>query len=122
MPKGVIKKKVGPKEKKRINKYTLDCTIAVKDKVFMANELLEFLKERIKVEGKTGNLGEKVKLTADDKRISVEAWESIFAKRYLKYLTKKFLRKQELRDYLHVIANKKDSYEVRYFKIENEEE
>ena len=36
-----------------------------------------------------------------------------FSKRYLKYLTKKYLKKQNLRDFLHVIAPSKTSYELR---------
>lgn len=39
----------------------------------------------------------------------------------MKYLTKKFLKKHELRDWLRVIANSKDSYELRYFNINQEE-
>jgi large subunit ribosomal protein L22e len=37
-------------------------------------------------------------------------------------LTKKFLKKNNLRDWLRVIANDKDSYELRYFNIDEEEE
>ncbi len=44
------------------------------------------------------------------------------SRRYLKYLTKKFLKKNNLRDWLRVIANDKDSYELRYFNIDEEEE
>ena len=44
-----------------------------------------------------------------------------FSKRYLKYLTKKFLKKSKLRDWLHVIANDKQSYELRYFNIAQDE-
>jgi large subunit ribosomal protein L22e len=43
-------------------------------------------------------------------------------KRYLKYLTKKFLKKNKLRDWLRVIANSKESYELRYFNIDQDEE
>jgi len=42
--------------------------------------------------------------------------------RYLKYLTKKYLKKQDLRDYLHVIASDKNSYCLKYFNIQQEEE
>ncbi len=42
--------------------------------------------------------------------------------RYLKYLTKKYLKKNNLRDWLRVVASTKDSYELRYFQITNEEE
>ena len=37
--------------------------------------------------------------------------------RYLKYLTKKFLKKNTLRDYVRVVANGKNKYELRYFQI-----
>lgn len=43
------------------------------------------------------------------------------SKRYVKYLTKKYLKKQQLRDFLRVIANRKDSYELRYFNMAQEE-
>lgn len=33
------------------------------------------------------------------------------------YLSKKYLKKQVLRDYLHVVATGKNAYELRYFKI-----
>lgn len=45
--------------------------------------------------------------------------------RYLKYLTKKYLKKHNVRDWLRVIAANKDRnvYELRYFNIaENEGE
>ena len=46
----------------------------------------------------------------------------LFLNRYLKYLTKKFLKKNKLRDWLRVIANTKDSYELRYFNIDQDED
>jgi len=42
--------------------------------------------------------------------------------RYLKYLTKKYLKKNNLRDWLRVVASSKDAYELRYFQINNEDE
>ena len=44
-----------------------------------------------------------------------------FSKRYLKYLSKKYLKKQQLRDWLHVIANTKTSYELRYYNIHEQD-
>lgn len=49
----------------------------------------------------------------------------ISGSRYLKYLTKKYLKKHNVRDWLRVIASNKDRsiYELRYFNIaENEGE
>lgn len=54
--------------------------------------------------------------SASQARITVTA-QAPFSKRYLKYLTKKYLKKQQLRDYLHVIASNKSTYEMRYFSI-----
>ena len=44
-----------------------------------------------------------------------------FSKRYVKYLTKKFLKKSQLKDFMHVIANSKNSYEIRYYKVDSGE-
>lgn len=40
-----------------------------------------------------------------------------FSKRYLKYLTKKFLKKNTLRDWIRVVASSKDMYELRFYNI-----
>ena len=42
--------------------------------------------------------------------------------RYLKYLTKKYLKKNNLRDWLRVVASSKESFELRYFQINQDEE
>ena len=43
--------------------------------------------------------------------------------RYLKYLTKKYLKKHNVRDWLRVIASNKDRnvYELRYFNIADQD-
>eukprot|EP00968_Pinguiococcus_pyrenoidosus_P001699 scaffold75_cov217-Pinguiococcus_pyrenoidosus.AAC.14 len=45
-----------------------------------------------------------------------------FSKRYLKYLTKKYLKLQKLRDYLRVVASSKGTYELRYFSLDDAEQ
>merc|ERR1712188_282380 len=47
--------------------------------------------------------------------------EPPFSKRYLKYLTKKYLKKNNIRDYLHVVASNKTSYKLKYFNIQGDE-
>ena len=42
------------------------------------------------------------------------------SKRYLKYLTKKYLKKHNLREFLYVVATNKQSYQIRYFNIQQE--
>ena len=74
------------------------------------------MNDKIKVNGKVGVLGDDVVISRDRNKIIVKT-DIAFSKRYLKYLTKKFLKKQQLRDWLHVIATNKQTYELRYFNI-----
>merc|ERR1712063_218813 len=118
-----LKKKVSQKGKKQLLKFTVDCQQPSDDNIIEAKELEKYFTNRIKVEGKTGNLGDKVTVSRDKAKINVTA-EAPFSKRYLKYLAKKYLKAQQLRDFLRVVAPNKTSYELRYFNIneDNEEE
>jgi len=104
------------KTKKQILKFTIDCTTPVNDSVLDVASFEKFLHDRIKVNGKTGVLGDAVKISRTATKLQVVA-EAPFSKRYLKYLTKKYLKKQQLRDYLRVVASNKTTYELRYFNI-----
>uniref|UniRef100_A0A8C8YET4 Large ribosomal subunit protein eL22 n=1 Tax=Prolemur simus TaxID=1328070 RepID=A0A8C8YET4_PROSS len=81
----------------------------------------QFLQERIKVNGKAGNLGGGVVTIERSKSKITVTSEVPFSKRYLKYLTKKYL-KNNLRDWLCVVANSKESYQLHYFQINQDEE
>jgi len=85
--------------------------------VFDGADFEKFLHDRIKVEGKAGQLGDNVKITRDgDIKITVTS-NIPFSKRYLKYLTKKFLKKNSLRDWIRVVAASKDVYQLRFYNI-----
>ncbi|XP_034442334.1 60S ribosomal protein L22 [Hippoglossus hippoglossus] len=121
-PKRQVVKKQGGKRKKQILKFTLDCTHPVEDGIMDAANFEQYLQERIKVNGKAGNLGGGVvSIERSKSKIAVNS-EVPFSKRYLKYLTKKYLKKNNLRDWLRVVANTKESYELRYFQINQDEE
>ena len=79
------------------------------------------MNDKIKVNGKVGVLGDDVVISRDRNKIIVKT-DIAFSKRYLKYLTKKFLKKQQLRDWLHVIATNKQTYELRYFNIHEDDD
>ncbi|GJN10701.1 hypothetical protein PR202_ga28818 [Eleusine coracana subsp. coracana] len=104
--------------------FVIDCTKPVEDKIMDIASLEKFLQERIKVAGgKAGNLGDSVTVSREKTKVTVTS-DGPFSKRYLKYLTKKYL-KHNVRDWLRVIAANKDRnvYELRYFNIaENEGE
>ncbi|XP_073145258.1 large ribosomal subunit protein eL22z-like [Henckelia pumila] len=111
--------------KKKAATFVIDCAKPVEDKIMEIASLEKFLQERIKVGGKPGALGDAVTVTRDKTKITITANDTNFSKRYLKYLTKKYLKKNNVRDWLRVIASNKDRsvYELRYFNIaENEAE
>ncbi|VAH26549.1 unnamed protein product [Triticum turgidum subsp. durum] len=122
-------------KKKGSVSFVIDCTKPVEDKIMEIASLEKFLQERIKVAGgKAGNLGDSVTVTRDKSKVTVTS-DGAFSKsliasffdllRYLKYLTKKYLKKHNVRDWLRVIAANKERnvYELRYFNIaENEGE
>ncbi|KAJ1062388.1 hypothetical protein K5549_012869 [Capra hircus] len=102
------------KPKKSTWKFNLDLTHPVEDGIFDSGNFEQFLREKVKVNGKTGNLGNVV---------HTERFKNkIFSKRYLKYLTKKYLKKNSLRDWLRVVASDKETYELRYFQISQDED
>jgi large subunit ribosomal protein L22e len=95
----------------------IDYSRPASDGVFDGAEFEKFLHDHIKVDGKAGQLGENVKVTRDGQslqhlhvldsfsfgagNIKVTVTSTIpFSKRYLKYLTKKFLKKNSLRDWI----------------------
>uniref|UniRef100_A0A8C6FID6 Large ribosomal subunit protein eL22 n=1 Tax=Moschus moschiferus TaxID=68415 RepID=A0A8C6FID6_MOSMO len=81
----------------------------------------QFLQERSKVDGKAGSLGGGV-LTIERSKSKITVTSEVhFSKRHLKYLTKKYLKKNNLRDSLAIVTNSKQSYEFRCFQINQDE-
>ncbi|KAL3802424.1 hypothetical protein ACHAW5_001145 [Stephanodiscus triporus] len=109
----------GKTSKKSSVKFVIDCAAPVDDKVLDIASFEKYLSERIKVEGKTGNLAQtNVVITRDRTKITVASPNDLgLSKRQLKYLSKRYLKKQQLRDYLRVIASSKNSYELKYYQI-----
>lgn len=104
--------KKGKTGKKQVLKFSIDCSQPVDDGIMDAASFEKFLLDKIKVGGKVGNLADTISVSRDKAKVNVQA-EGAFSKRYLKYLSKKYLKKQQLRDWLHVIASNKTSYELR---------
>ncbi|XP_054834338.1 60S ribosomal protein L22-like [Eublepharis macularius] len=112
----------GKKKKKQVPKFTLDCTHPVEDGIMDVAKFEQFLQERIKVNGKAGNLGGGVMTIKRSKSKITVTSKFPFSKRYLKCLTKKYRKKKNLRDWLCVVTTNKESYELRYFQINQDEE
>ena len=102
-------------KKATVAKFIVECSEPVDEGVFNTKEFEKFLHDRIKVNGKAGNLGTKVNITREKNKVIVNA-ELPFSKRYLKYLSKKYLKKVDLLDFLRVVATSKGAYEMKFYK------
>merc|ERR1711915_181459 len=114
-------KKSGKKAKKVSHAFTIDCTHPVEDGIMQIGKFEDFLKSRVKVEGKTGNIGKNVVISSSKTKINVNA-DIDYSKRYLKSLSKKYLKANNLRDWLRVVADSKSSYQLKYFNINQDDE
>ena len=101
-------------------KFVLDLGVAYDDDLIVGKEFLDFLKSSLKVNGKKGNLGEDVTLLLSSSKITLSSKVRV-SKRYLKYLTKKYLKKSDILEYLKVIATDKQTYKIKYIKLDKDE-
>merc|ERR1712013_490104 len=70
--------------------------------------------------GKTNNLGDVVKVTRDATRVTVASSKPM-SKGYIKYLTKAYMKKVNLRDWLRVVATDKQTYLLKYYNVNDDE-
>mmetsp|Transcript_6660 Transcript_6660/g.8621 ORF Transcript_6660/g.8621 Transcript_6660/m.8621 type:complete len:120 (+) Transcript_6660:137-496(+) len=108
------------KAKKSIVKFVIDCTQPVDDKVLDVAQFEKYLHDRIKINGKTGQLaGSNVVISRDRTKLTVASPAELgFSKRQLKYLSKRYLKKQQLKEYMRVVASSKNSYELKYYEVQ----
>ncbi|KAI6223788.1 60S ribosomal protein L22 [Aphelenchoides fujianensis] len=121
-PKPKVLKKKGTKKRKQQLNFKIECKNPVEDGIMKTAALEEFLKARLKTRGKVGQLEQNgVKISTTKTAVTVNS-ETELSKRYLKYLTKKYLKRNALRDWLRVVATTKDTYELRYFQINQDDD
>lgn len=115
------------KKERTYKKYYIDFNAPVNSRLVSLEAPIKYLNQNIKVNGVKEKLGEYVKVSAADKKdkqkntIVIQADTKIkFSKRYLKYLIKKFLKKQGMSLYLRVISQGSSNYVVKLFNRDSE--
>lgn len=110
------------KKERTYKKYNVDFNAPVSNNLVSLESAIKYLNTNIKVNGIKKNLGESVKVASTDSKdkkkntIVVNADTKMkFSKRYIKYLVKKFLKKQNISSYLRVIASGPSTYTVKLF-------
>lgn len=114
------------KKEKTYKKYNINFDAAVSNSLIALESASKYLVNNIKVNRLKGKVGESVKVSISQKEklknsILVEADNKIrFSKRYLKYLVKKFLKKENISLYLRVISSGSSGYSVKLFNRSTE--
>merc|ERR1712170_310977 len=101
------------KSKSNTRKFTINCAAPVDDGILDMASFNAYLAEHIKVEGKVGNLGNNIKVGVAKTNLVVSS-EIALSKRYFK--------KNNLREWLRVVAEDKASYTLKYFNINNDDD
>lgn len=117
-----VTQKVIKKKEKTYKKYSVDFNQAVSNNLLSLEAAIKYLNQNIKVNGLKGKLGENVKVAQADKNQKAKNTVVVavdntmkFSKRYVKYLVKKFLKRENISLYLRVISNGSNSYLVKLF-------
>jgi large subunit ribosomal protein L22e len=98
-------------------KFKINLEDTVKSEVLKPDELASYLGDRIKVAGKVKNLSAGgLSVSHDSETVTVES-KTTLSKRYLKYLTRRYLHSVKMAGYLRIIATGKDTYAVKLVKL-----
>ena len=121
----MLSKKEDKKDKKAITykKYTVDFSNPLENKLLTLESVLKYLQSNMKLNGLKGKLGKSILINTDDKReknksnITISVDSSLkFSKRYIRYLVKKFLKKEGVAKYLTLSATSPSAYIVKVIK------
>jgi large subunit ribosomal protein L22e len=114
--------KVIKKKDKHYRKFHVDLNQAVSNNLLSVEAAVKYLRQNIKVNGLKNKLGDSVQIDSTDKKdkqkntIVVSADNTMkFSKRYVKYLIKKFLKRENISLYLRVISSGSNGYLVKLF-------
>ncbi|XBW38254.1 hypothetical protein QEN19_003843 [Hanseniaspora menglaensis] len=102
--------------------FSIDVSSPVENEIFDAAEYVKFLVDNIKVEGLKGNLGNSVSVKEEENIVTVASSVKLSGK-YVKYLTKKYLKKNQLKEWIRFSsASKVNSYKLSFYQSENDAE
>ncbi|XP_030387514.1 60S ribosomal protein L22 [Scaptodrosophila lebanonensis] len=108
-------------KKKTWQRFVVDCSTVADDFILDVIDFEKYMKSRIKVKNKINNLGENVTFERSKQSLIINS-SVHFSKRYFKYLAKRYLKKNSLRDWVRIVSTGKEGFEMRYFKIQGGDE
>ena len=121
----MISKKDNPKDAKQktYKKYTVDFNSPVDNNLLTLESALKYMQSNMKINGLKGKLGETIKISITGKKdknkntlnVSVDS-QLQFSKRYIRYLVKKFLKREGIARFLTVSSTSPNAYTVKVIK------
>jgi large subunit ribosomal protein L22e len=120
----MLSKKDDKKDSKQLSykKFTVDFTSPLENKLLTLESVLHYLQTNMKLNGLKGKLGKSIIINLDDLKknknaivISVDS-SLKFSKRYIRYLVKKYLKKEGIAKYLTLSATSPGAYAVKVIK------
>ncbi|AOA65099.1 60S ribosomal protein L22 [Komagataella phaffii GS115] len=114
-----------PYQTKKINyetkTFTVDASAPTEQGVFDPASYAKYLIDHIKVGGHIGNLGSDITVTQEGNKIIVVS-NTKFSGKYLKYLSKRYLKKNQIRDWIRFISIRKNEYRLQFYATEEDDE
>lgn len=101
--------------------FVVDCSTPTENGVFDPESYVKYLVEHIKVDGHLGQLGELISVSAEGTKVVVVS-STKFSGKYLKYLTKRYLKKNQIRDWIRFISVKKNEYKLQFYSTSVDED
>ncbi|CDR41300.1 CYFA0S07e00452g1_1 [Cyberlindnera fabianii] len=109
------------KKAKAAKKFTVDVSAPVENEVFDPSSYVKYLNDKIKVDGHVGNLGNDITIEENGNTVTIVSTTK-FSGKYLKYLTKKYLKKNQVRDWIRFVSVKQGVYKLAFYSVDAEEE
>ncbi|CDH13896.1 probable 60S ribosomal protein L22-A [Zygosaccharomyces bailii ISA1307] len=109
------------RKQKTLKTFTVDVSSPVENGVFDPASYAKYLIDHIKVEGAVGNLGSAVQVEENGSLVTVVS-STKFSGKYLKYLTKKYLKKNQLRDWIRFVSVNTNEYKLAFYQVTPEDE
>ena len=113
------------KKEKVYKKFYVDFSEPLDNKLLSIESASKFLNSNMKIDGLKGNLKDIIKINVNEKKnkkcLLIQVDNQLqFSKKYIKYLVKKFLKREGIVNYLTVLSNSPNSYAVKVLKNNNE--
>ena len=114
---------VSDAKQKTYKKYTIDFNGPVENNLLTLESALKYLQSNMKLNGIKGKLGDSILINSTEKTdkakntivISVDN-KLEFSKKYLKYLVKKYLKREGIGNFLNVSSTTPNAYTVKIIK------